>query len=377
MLGGSSDYASEVATTATTSNVPQSSKLPEAESNGPGVRDSLYPYSEYANLMGYDNPVSQNRTFPGDTHSGPLQTLVSQLVAKSELTSNEASYDHLLYSASSSAAAVAYSPFYGNQSGSMPTGFENFYPHSYTAYMSDHLNNNSTDLNGFPYSSAYPSNRVYETGDYGAATTTYASQHSATTNAGKTVTTSNALDSSSTSSVTSTCSAMDSTTFNNPGFYLKPEEGGKVGRFFNNPNSTTTPAVPAPTASIASTCNTNNSVDKDQRKRMAEVRRSRPDVRKKMRTHPAVKKPEIPLCPPEKEVKTSLSVGEDHSPLSMGGDSGDDSSSSGDDEQGAGSKVTPPPPKRDFLNFSETRSFYLGLFMKCESHIPSYLRFMK
>lgn len=337
MLGSSSsDYASEVVTTVTTSNVPQSSKLPQTENNGPGARESIYPYSEYANLMGYDNTANQNRTFLGDTHSGPLQTLVSQLVAKSELSSNEANYDHLLYSASSSATA-AYSPFYGNQSGTMPTAFENFYPHSYTAYMSDHLNNNSTDLNGFPYSSAYATNRVYETSDYGATTSSYPSQHSAPTNTGKAVPTSTALDSSSTSSVTSTCSAMDSTTFNNPGFYLKPEEGGKVARFFTNPTTTATAAVVAPATNV--TCNTNGNIDKDQRKRMGEGRRNRSDVRKKIRAHPVAKKAEISLCP-EKEAKTSLDTGEDHSPLSMGGDSGDESSSSGDEDHGSGSKVT-------------------------------------
>ncbi|KAH9283050.1 Transcription factor SUM-1 [Echinococcus granulosus] len=331
MLGSGGDYAIEVVTTATPS-VPQPSKLHDANNNGPGGRENIYPYPEYSNLMGYDNSVSQGRPFPNDTHPGPLQTLVSQLVAKSELGSNEANYDHLLYSASSTAAAAAYSPFYGNQSGGMSTSFENFYPHSYTAYMSDHLNN-STDLNGFPYSSTYASNRVYETSDYGAASNTYQNQHPSTTNANKTAPTSNTIDSSSTSSVTSTCSAMDSA-FNNTGFYLKPEEGGKVGRFFTSPNDAAATAA----LTTTTTCNTSSSIDKEQRKRMVEARRNGADTGKKARTHQQNKKAEISPCVTEKDVKSGLAVGEDHSPLSIGVDSGDDSNSSGDDEHGTGNK---------------------------------------
>ncbi|VDM32780.1 unnamed protein product [Hydatigera taeniaeformis] len=330
MLGSSSDYAGEVVTTATPS-VPQPSKLQDADSNGPGGRENVYPYSEYPNLMGYDSSVSQGRPFLNDTHPGPLQTLVSQLVAKSELSSNETNYDHLLYSASSTVAAAAYSPFYGNQSTAMSTSFENFYPHSYTAYMSDHLNN-STDINGFPYSSAYASNRVYETNDYGSATSnSYQNQHPSTTNANKTAPTTSAIDSSSTSSVTSTCSAMDSA-FNTTGFYIKPEEGGKVGGFFTIPNNASV-AITATT-----TCNSNSSIDKEQRKRIVESRRNGADIRKKMRTHQQAKKAESSPCVTEKDAKTSLVVREDHSPLSVGGDSGDDSTSSDEDEHGSGNK---------------------------------------
>lgn len=331
MLGSSADYTGEVVTTATPS-VPQPSKLQDADSNGPGGRENIYPYSEYPNLMGYDNSVGQGRPFLNDTHPGPLQTLVSQLVAKSELSSNEANYDHLLYSASSTAAAAAYSPFYGNQSGTMSTSFENFYPHSYTAYMSDHLNN-STDLNGFPYPSTYASNRVYETSDYGsAASSTYQNQHPPTTNANKTAPSSSAIDSSSTSSVTSTCSAIDST-FSGTAFYIKSEEGGKVGGFFTNPNNATAAVT------TTTTCNTNSSIDKEQRKRMVEPRKNGADIRKKTRTHQQAKKTENSPCVTDKDVKTSLAVREDHSPLSLGGDSGDDSTSSDDEEHGSGNKV--------------------------------------
>ncbi|KAL5966134.1 Myogenic-determination protein [Taenia solium] len=330
MLESSGDYTSEVVTTATPS-VPQPSKLQDADSNGSGGRENIYPYPEYPNLMGYDNSASHGRPFLNDTHPGPLQTLVSQLVAKSELGSNEANYDHLLYSASSTAAVAAYSPFYGNQSGGMSTSFENFYPHSYTAYMSDHLNN-STDLNGFPYSSTYASNRVYETSEYGSATSnTYQNQHPSTTNANKSAPTSSAIDSSSTSSVTSTCSAMDST-FSSTGFYIKPEEGGKVGGFFANPNNATAAVT------TTTTCNTNSSIDKEQRKRIVEPRKNGADMRKKIRTHQQAKKAESSPCITDKDVKTSLAVREDHSPLSLGGDSGDDSTSSDDDGHGSGNK---------------------------------------
>uniref|UniRef100_A0A5K3FES9 BHLH domain-containing protein n=1 Tax=Mesocestoides corti TaxID=53468 RepID=A0A5K3FES9_MESCO len=318
MLRSSGDYAGEVLTTATPS-VPQSSKLQDADDNASGARDSIYPYPEYANLMGYDNGTGHGRPFPSDPHPGPLQTLVSQLVAKTELGSSEGSYDHLLYSASSTAAA--YSPFYGNQQGNAAASFENFYPHSYTAYMSDHLTN-STDLNGFPYPSTYTGGRVYEAGEYLAASNAYQSQHPVSTNANKTATTTSTLDSSSTSSVTSTCSAMESSF--NSGFYLKPEEGSKVGGFFANPNAT---------------CNTNNNADKEQRKRVAEVRRIGADSRKKARTQQQQsKKAEISSHNAEKDAKTVLDALGEHSPLSMGDDSGDESSSSGDDEQGIGNK---------------------------------------
>ncbi|VDL39266.1 unnamed protein product [Hymenolepis diminuta] len=330
MLGSSnSDYSSsEVAPSAT-------AKLHDSEgSNGASRSDAVYPYPEYANLMGYDNAgVNQNRTFPTDSHPGPLQTLVSQLVAKSELTSNEGNYDHLLYSASTSATVPGYPPFYGNQSasGSMPPSFEGFYPHSYTAYMSDHLNS-STDLNGFAYPGSYPTSRGYETSDYAGAE--YPSQHPATSNANKsTVPTTNALDSSSTSSVNSTCSAMEPGFSTNPGFYLKPEEGGKLPGFFNAPNSGVQSA-PNATGTTPTTCNLNSNMDKDQGKRMTDTRRNSGDVRKKVRSLQQTPKKADSLT--DKTAKSSLGMSEDRSPISMG-DSGDDTCSS-DDEHGPGSK---------------------------------------
>ncbi|KAM7537098.1 hypothetical protein Aperf_G00000061461 [Anoplocephala perfoliata] len=331
MLGSSnSDYStSEVVSAATT-------KTHDAESNGGGPRDGgIYPYPEYANLMGYDVAgVNHNRPFPTDPHPGPLQTLVSQLVAKSELNANEGSYDHLLYSASSSAAVAGYPPFYGNQpGGGMPASFEGFYPHSYTAYMSDQLSN-STDLGGFSYPAGYSTNRAYDASDYGGAA--YSSQHPATSNANKTaVPTTNTLDSSSTSSVNSACSAMETGFGNNAGFYLKPEEGGKLAGFFN-PQNSGVQAPPAPAATTPTTCNPNSSINKDQRKRLVDVQRNGTDVRKKVRNlQQTPKKPDIGV---DKVTKSSLGASEEHSPISMGGDSADDSSSSGDDEHGPGSK---------------------------------------
>lgn len=333
MLGSSnSDYSTtEAVTTAT-------AKAQDRESSSGGPRDGgIYPYPEYANLMGYDAAgVNHNRPFPTDPHPGPLQTLVSQLVAKSELNVNEGSYDHLLYSASSSAAVTGYPPFYGNQSGGgMPTSFEGFYPHSYTAYMSDQLSN-STDLNGFSYPAGYATSRVYDASDYGGGTS-YSSQHPATSNASKTaLPTTNASDSSSTSSVNSACSAMETGFGNNAGFYLKPEEGGKLAGFFNSQNSGVQPP-PAPATATPSTCNPSSSLNKDQRKRLVDVRRNGTDVRKKARSlQQTPKKPDIGV---DKVTKSSLGASEEHSPISMGGDSGDDSSSSGDDEHGPGSKV--------------------------------------
>ncbi|VDO15272.1 unnamed protein product [Rodentolepis nana] len=330
MLGSSnSDYSSsEVAPNAT-------AKLHDSESSNRASRsEAVYPYPEYANLMGYETAsVNQNRPFPTDSHPGPLQTLVSQLVAKSELTSNEGNYDHLLYSATTSSAAPGYPPFYGNQpaAGVMPPTFEGFYPQSYTAYMSDHLNS-STDLNGFAYSGGYPTNRGYETSDYVGPE--YPSQHPATSSANKpAAATANALDSSSTSSVNSTCSAMEPGFSNNPGFYLKPEEGGKLPGFFNGPNSGVQSA-PNTAGTTPTTCNLNSSIDKDQGKRMADTRRNGGDMRKKVRSLQQTPKKADSVT--EKTAKSSLGMSEDHSPISMG-DSGDDTCSS-DDEHGPGSK---------------------------------------
>ncbi|VUZ40392.1 unnamed protein product, partial [Hymenolepis diminuta] len=119
----------------------------------------------------------------------------------------------------------------------------------------------------------------------------------------------------------------------NPGFYLKPEEGGKLPGFFNAPNSGVQSA-PNATGTTPTTCNLNSNMDKDQGKRMTDTRRNSGDVRKKVRSLQQTPKKADSLT--DKTAKSSLGMSEDRSPISMG-DSGDDTCSS-DDEHGPGSK---------------------------------------